>query len=228
MQEINKRVIGVSGYARSGKDTFVKIASNILNKNGYNTKKLAFADGLKSDLDDWLKEKYNVSAWTNDDDEKKLIRPFMVAHGCGKRFQTGGQYWIDKVNQSLSTDNSNNTIYFISDVRFDNEAKWLHENWDGYLVHLKRYSCYTSVLDGKSTNKVLHRSYDDAPNEEELKQDPLVLSQADYKLELENVIEREKRLGNIITLDNLMDNSYLVEEITRCLTKCPFLNIQIT
>lgn len=234
---INKTlVIGVGGYARSGKDTFVNVASKILNQNGYNTQVCSFAAALKDDLDGWLKEKYGISAWTTDDEEKKLIRPFLVAHGCGKRIQTQGKYWVDKVNAQIENSPSyvksdSNHVIFISDVRFENEAKWLHNNWNGWLVHIKKYREYFSespiVVDGVARNDLPIRAYDSAPNDEEFKQDPLVVALADYKLELENVIEREKRNGNIITPESLTDNSYLIEEITKCLSKCPFLNIQV-
>ena len=85
------KLIGVGGYARAGKDMFVKIASKILSDNGYKTKKFAFADELKHDLDPWLCEKYGISAWTTNDAEKALIRPILVAHGCAKRNQTQGK-----------------------------------------------------------------------------------------------------------------------------------------
>ena len=44
---------------------------------------------------------------------------------------------------------------------------------------------------------------------------------------LENVIQREQRINGIkITTDDLIDNTYLNEEIKLCLTKCPFLTIK--
>src|SRR4051812_39499525 len=111
------KIIGVGGYARSGKDTFVKIASKILSQNGYTSSKLAFADALKKDFESFIKEKYNIDVWTDDNAEKSLIRPLLVAHGCGKRNQTKGNYWIDKVNDQLnelSNNTPDNHIYFLS------------------------------------------------------------------------------------------------------------------
>lgn len=220
----------MAGYARSGKDTFVKVASKILKKNGYTTSTLSFARGLKDDLDPWLKDKYGISAWTEDTVEKHLIRPFLVAHGCGKRIQTEGKYWIDKVEEQIQNgitccqEVDEKHVFFISDVRFPNEEKWLHEQWHGWLVHLKKYKL--EPIDWVyGLNKDLYRSYDTAPNEEESKNDPLVMEKADYKLELENVIEREARNGNIIIVEDLVDCNYLNEEIMLCLLKCPFLTL---
>ena len=228
-------VIGVAGYARSGKDTFVKIASKILKQNGYTTSVLSFARGLKDDLDPWLKDKYGISAWTEDTAEKQLIRPFLVAHGCGKRIQTEGKYWIDKVDEMIRFTNSheykdgNNHVYFVSDVRFPNEEKWLHKKWKGWLVHLRKYNVHFSespiFVDGISRNDLPIKTYDSAPNEEEAKNDPLVMAKADFKLELEEVITREKAKGNIITVDDLTDDIYLNKEIRACLMNCPFLKL---
>ena len=227
------KIIGVSGFARSGKDTFVKIASNILNYNGYTTQKFAFADGLKNDLDSWLKDKYGISSWTDNDEEKKLIRPFMVAHGCGKRIQTQGQYWIDKVElqiKNFSKSVKSNHVFFISDVRFPNEASWIHTCDNSWLVHLKKYNYHYSdssiFVDGKSRNDLPIKIFDVAPNDEEAKNDPLVESKADFNLELKNVIEDGKQHNNIISVESLTDNTYLIEEIKKCLTHCPFLNIK--
>jgi hypothetical protein len=220
-------VIGVAGFARAGKDTFVKVASKILKKNGYTTSTLSFARGLKDDLEPWLIEKYGISAWTEDAVEKQLIRPFMVAHGCGKRIQTEGKYWIDKVDEQIRNgitcckEVDEKHVFFISDVRFPNEEKWLHESWSGWLVHLRKYKM-DNIRDGTADRG---RMYDKAPNEEESKNDPLVMAKADFKLELENVIAREKAKGNIITVDDLVDCSYLNEEIMLCLLKCPFLTL---
>ena len=66
--------------------------------------------------------------------------------------------------------------------------------------------------------EVEHKVYDDAPNEEEEKNDPICARKADYCLEMENAIERELRLtGNKITVESLIDNTYLNGEIMKCI-----------
>lgn len=213
---INIKLIGVGGFARSGKDLFVKIASKILKEQGYSSKKLAFADALKNDLDSWLLEKYGISAWTVNDDEKKLIRPLMVAHGCCKRTQTNGKYWVEKIDLqiiNLINQCDDKTVFFVSDVRFENEAEWIH-SWGGWVVHLKKYDC---IKDFMSFPEYV---YSPAPNEEEEKNDPLLQKKCDFFLELENVSSNKK-----LTDNELLDNVYLNNEIGKCLTKCPFLTI---
>ena len=238
-------IIGIGGLARSGKDIFVKIAKKILKENGYSCIKLAFADALKEEIDPFLREQYNISAWTDDNQEKQLIRPYLVAHGCGKRIISNGRYWVDKIDQAIESIHFNEDVIFISDCRFPNEADWLHEKWGGWLVHLKKYSVRMDVDHGKlspnesqfysdypnlATNNIPKKEikiYDQAPNAEEASNDPLCEQKSDYRLELENCIERERRLtGNKISTESLMDYSYLVNEIIACLTKCPFLTIQ--
>lgn len=227
-------VIGVGGFARSGKDTFVKIAKKILKEHGYSSIRLAFADALKEEIDPFLKEYYGISAWTEDTDEKKVIRPLLVAHGCQKRIQNP-TYWIDKLDQAIETIHYGEDVIFVSDCRFPNEVDWVHDwiklRWSGWFVHVKKYSIKSGMqydsFTGKGTGNREWRQYDEAPNGEERHNDPLCQENADYKLEMENTIERELRLtGNKITVDSLVDNTYLNEEIRLCLQKCPFLNIK--
>ena len=218
-------VIGVGGFARSGKDTFVKIAKKILKENGYSSIKLAFADALREEIDHFLIENYGISAWTDDTEEKTIIRPFLVAHGCGKRSQSNGTYWVNKINEAIENIHFTEDVVFISDCRFPNEVDWVHNKWNGWFVHLKKYL----VSDLNSFGGEVYygeKLYDPPPNEEESIQDPICEAKADYKLELENAIEREKRLsGNTITPESLIDNTYLNEEIRLCLMKCPLLSL---
>lgn len=222
----NPIVIGVGGFARSGKDTFVKISKQVLKEHGFSSIKLAFADELKEEIDPFLKENYGISAWTDDTEEKRIIRPFLVAHGCGKRQQTNGAYWVDKIDKLIENVHFNEDVIFISDCRFPNEVKWVHDKWNGWFVHLSKYSVLSGMqydsFTGKETGVRTWEQFDEAPNEEEAENDPICEKLADYNLKLENAIEREKRLhGNIITPESLINNSYLVEEITKCLSTYP-------
>jgi hypothetical protein len=215
-------IIGVGGFARSGKDTFVGIAKKILAKNGYSSHKVSFADALKQDLEGWLLEKYNISVWTSNDEEKALIRPFLVAHGCGKRIQTQGKYWVDKVDEQIrdfctreSKDKYSQHVFFVSDVRFRNEANWLHENWAGELVHLKRWS-YKDVRDGYG-DTVSTKTFDAAPNEEEKVQDPLVIEVADQNVEWES-----KRK---LTTEEAMEDPYLQGVVLDVLNRTKYFRL---
>lgn len=231
MRESNKPVlIGIGGFAQSGKDTFVKIAKKQLKEHGYSSIRLAFADALKEELDPFTTKQYGISSWTNDIEEKKLIRRAMVSHGCIMRDINPG-YWINKIDRLIENVHFNEDVIFISDCRFPNEVDWVHEKWGGWFVHLSKYSVKSGMqydsFTGEQTENREWKQYDDAPNEEEAKNDPMCAQKADYRLEMENAIERELRLtGNKITVESLIDNTYLNKEISVCLSKCPFLMLK--
>lgn len=217
-------VIGVGGFARAGKDTFVKIARNILEKNGYKTRRFAFADALKDEMNPFVEKYYGINVWTDKTSEKAIIRPLMVAHGCGKRVQTEGKYWVDKIDEAIR--NYDGDVAFISDCRFPNEVEWVQKSWGGWFVHLRKYSVLSGMqydsFTGKETGIQTWKQFDEAPNEEEAKNDPICEKNANYRLELESIIDRELRLtGNKITTEAIADNTYLNEEIKLCLTNCP-------
>jgi hypothetical protein len=190
------KVIGVSGFAQSGKDTFVKISIDILKKNGYTPMRVAFADMLKDEVESMLqKNDFKATVKTDDSAAKTLIRPLLVWWGCQRRHETeGGLYWVNEVDKQLQ-DIINDTqsggastermVVLVSDVRFPNEAKWVHEKWNGSIIHLKKYSIgkERKVLGGDWEDV---KYYDKAPNEEESKQDPLVEAQSDVKTEWES------------------------------------------
>ena len=90
-------IFGIAAFARSGKDTFAKILKNISKeKYGLDSEIISFANALKKALDPWLIEEFGISAFTQDEHEKKIIRPILVAWGEAKR-QINPNYWISKV-----------------------------------------------------------------------------------------------------------------------------------
>ncbi len=232
-------IIGVGGLAMSGKDTFVKISRKILKEHGYSSIRLAFADALKEELDPFTTKYYGISSRTNDTKEKSLIRRAMVSHGCIMRDITS-TYWIDKVDAAIENIHCGEDVIFVSDCRFPNEVDWIHNKWGGWFVHVRRYSVKKAYPTNQLTFQIdTSRTFDAhvldqdnieldvPPNEEERKNDIPCYQKADYKLQMENTIERVQRLDGIkIKPDDLIDNTYLNEEIRLCLQKCPFLNIK--
>lgn len=193
-------VIGISGFARSGKDTVVGIAIDILKANGYRPMRVAFADKLKDEVETMLKtNRYKATVKTDDSVFKSMVRPLMVWWGCQRRYESdGGMYWVNEVDNQLSEicvdylkhgESHENVVVLCSDVRFPNEAKWVHEKWNGSIIHLKRYSLDSVCVVGADVPELILKSYkiyDPAPNEEEAKQDPLVEAVSDVKAEWEN------------------------------------------
>lgn len=239
------KVIGIAGYARAGKDTFVAIAKNILKKNGYSAERKAFADKLKDEVQSMLdayKFKYDIRSENPDDKAKN--RPLLVWWGCARRYLCpDGMYWVDTLDKELEDifagymQNSQSTervVILVSDVRFPNESAWVHNDWKGWVVHLRRYKMmpYIDTLSG-DTRDIYERSgfgdeaeqkptqvFDPAPNEEEAKQDPLVRAQADYLLDWES--------KGIPTGSDATQDPYLQSKVLETLNASKFFNGTLT
>lgn len=130
------KLIGISGFARSGKDT----AAAALVRNGWTRK--AFADALKRDAGLALRGSliaggYNppqdeVAPWFADPALKESFRPFLVEYGRAMR-RLFPDYWIARLDLELRPD----TCYVITDVRYANEAAWIRGR-GGRVVEIVR------------------------------------------------------------------------------------------
>ena len=68
-------IIGISGVARSGKDTLANNFVKIFKHLGIKAKRYAFADELKREVKPFLKKHSGLDSFTQDDEVKKMIRP---------------------------------------------------------------------------------------------------------------------------------------------------------
>lgn len=152
-------MIGISGLARAGKDTLAKNLAYIINSElGLQVKVLSFADRIKWQMRDVIFDNYNISAYTEDTEEKQIIRDILVSHGETMKKIYGETIWADLIIEDIK--NSKDKFFpIISDVRFDFEAKRVKEN-DGLVVHISKIG-------------------NEPPNEIEAKNDPLVQKVAD-------------------------------------------------
>lgn len=125
-------MIGISGYARSGKDTFGEALKNILNKYGIKAKTYALATQLKFDISFLTEGDFNISAFTKDNEEKKIIRPLLVGYGEAWR-KANPDHWIEILDSSLEP----RVLPIITDIRYENEADYVLEN-QGFLLNLSR------------------------------------------------------------------------------------------
>lgn len=212
-------MIALAGLAFAGKDTFVGIAKNILLKNDYIPIRIAFADELKTDIIPFIKEKYGIEVLTASVEEKKMIRPLLVAHGCCKRAQTNGKYWVDKLDDRVKDYIASNLyrpvnkiVFLCSDVRFANEVEWCQKSWNGIVIHLKRWS-YQEIRNGLGDFDTV-KVYDSPPNKEEIENDPIIQKMADYHVEWENAKKmtqeeaiKDPKLQEIV-LDTLNSTKY--------------------
>lgn len=132
------RIVGLCGYARSGKDT----AALGLVSRGW--KRAAFADALKKDVFTALAKSYSEEhpwavapelpseRWLKDPERKEGLRPLLVEYGRAMRKISSG-HWIARLDKALNPRGD----YVITDVRYFNEVKWVRDN-GGVVVLVDR------------------------------------------------------------------------------------------
>lgn len=130
-------LIGITGYARSGKDTLYERSKLLLEKEGKKACRFAFADALKEECDDFLKNNTGISAFTEDSKEKEIIRPFLVTYGTEIRRKLDENCWLKKIQEGVVDQLNKGYYVFVTDVRFKNEAKWVSIN-GGIITHVSR------------------------------------------------------------------------------------------
>ena len=165
-------IIGLGGLARSGKDTFYDYTSLFFKEKGVSVKRFAFADELKKEVDSFCVDSYGISAFTDDEKEKEIIRPILVAHGMIRREASEGLYWINKIKNEIKENSYAGKISVITDVRFENEIKEIN-SMGGKSIHITR------------ENNI-------APNQEETENDPKVKSLSLYSFTWEDFNRKDE------------------------------------
>lgn len=119
-------IIGLSGYARSGKDT---VAGMLMGIHGY--ERAAFADNIRKLLfamdplimhdskDFRLQDIVESKGWEDAKTQHPEVRRLLQDLGVGARNLFGDDFWIYQVLQDLHPSDK----IVISDVRFKNEAE---------------------------------------------------------------------------------------------------------
>ena len=134
-------MIGLTGVARSGKDTFYSILNKYLEEKNIKSQRIALADILKKELNDFTKEKFKIDLNKCEGNEKELIRPLMVAYGKCRRMQSEGKYWTSLVDPKIKEFKKDYILPIITDVRYieykDDEYSWLKSH-NGILIHISR------------------------------------------------------------------------------------------
>jgi hypothetical protein len=136
-------IIGLTGYAQSGKDTVAKI---LVDQYGYT--RIAFADKIRDFLyetnpmyDSIAGEPLFVKARVDRDGWEKAkqspqIRRLLQTSGVAARKIFGDDFWV---NQSLSGLNLfGEANYVITDVRFENEADAIKKYDSSQMWRIKR------------------------------------------------------------------------------------------
>lgn len=152
-------MIGIGGLARAGKDTLAKHLSDIISKNmDVEVKILSFADQIKWQVKDICNDNYGISPYTENTEEKKIIRDILVCHGETMKRLHGETIWADLIINKIKK--SKEKIFpIIPDVRFDYEVATVQKE-SGAVIHISKIG-----------NK--------PPNDTEAKNDPLVQKTSD-------------------------------------------------
>ncbi len=186
----NPTVIGLCGNARAGKDTFFNVSRDLLNKRKVSTERFAFADALKEESDKFLISNLGISAFTEDAKEKELIRPFLVTYGTHLRRKLNPDCWINKIAPDVLGAMVQDRIPVITDVRFGNEADWVH-SLGGVMIYIERKGF------GPANN-------DEAENE------PILIKKSNTIVRWETLGDNIEEYTSIVekTLNNIFKNEY--------------------
>lgn len=119
-------IIGLTGYAQSGKDTAAKILSD-----NYGFERVAFADKIREFLyninpmvgGEPLQVKVDVEGWDKAKQHPELRRLLQVT-GVSARKLFGSEFWVNQTMRHFAL----HERVVVTDVRFTNEANWLKTN----------------------------------------------------------------------------------------------------
>jgi hypothetical protein len=151
--DLEKKIIGIGGNARSGKDTLANNLVSILAELNIKAEKVSFANALRQSVDDFLLRELGISAFTEDKKEKDIIRPFLVFWGTDIMRGRDEDVWVKRLQSSLKEDQVN----IISDLRFTNELDWIQNN-NGVSVMLSRPNANPANKYEEEENKKLRQS----------------------------------------------------------------------
>lgn len=162
----HKTVIGLTGVAGSGKDTFFDILKNDFI---HSFERFALADSLKNTLREDLKQRFGIDILTCSREDKNKIRDHVVYFAKQKRIETNGKFWTDILEKQIS--NSTATHICITDIRHnfydEDEVFWLKNRLGGKLINIELYDQFSGETQP-------------FPNDEEKFNYPLCKSAADY------------------------------------------------
>jgi len=152
---LDYKIIGIGGNARSGKDTLGSYFVKILADQGIKAKTYSFANELKKSVDDFLIREIGISALTEDEGEKKIIRPFLVFWGTDIMRKINDNVWVEKIEPLMYDSHVN----IITDLRFINELNWIKEH-KGLSVLIKREGIEPANEYEKTNNEKISQEVD--------------------------------------------------------------------
>jgi len=158
-------IIGLTGYAQSGKDT----VANILVEN-YGYQRIAFADPIRDllyETNPMLKEGYRVQGlvdvygWDRVKVDYPEARDLLQRLGVGARKTFGDMFWVNQALKGVYPEGD----FVITDVRFPNEAKAIRLHEGSQIWRIKRTGfdavnahVSESAMDGEKVDQIFLNS----------------------------------------------------------------------
>lgn len=134
VRENRMLVIGLTGRARSGKDTFGRMLATACRERGLRVVRRAYAWALKWEVAHAVGTRPEVV-----EDRKDLFRPMLQWWGTEFRRGQHADYWIERLNRRLQTDAAQGMdVAIITDLRFKNEAESLRKDWGALVWRVHR------------------------------------------------------------------------------------------
>ena len=128
----DKKIIGIAGLARSGKNTVADIITDDVH-----ALQIAFADQIKN----MLRSGLGISLADLHIGDKNIVSPVYgvtVRHmmqtlgtDWGRKY-IGEDVWVKALERDVMT--SFSTSFIVTDVRYENEAEWVRKH--GKLIHV--------------------------------------------------------------------------------------------
>lgn len=193
-------IIGISGPARSGKDTLADLIIEILEANNVKCVKTSFAKQLKLECRDFLQSTIGIDSFTEKDEEKKIIRPFLVTWGTHVRRKLDPDVWVKSVASSVK----DNYVTIVTDVRFKNEFDWIKEN-GGFSIFLDR---------ALSSGDLVPNA-----NADEEENNPFLKENCDYSLVWKTVNDNEKEWLSFVAYE-VLEQAIPKETLTSWIQTC--------
>lgn len=168
-----KTYIGISGCARAGKNLLASLLIDEFKKTyALEAKQYALASQLKEDCKEFIASKLGMDVYSENTEDKKQFREFLVWYGGVMRKRTQGRYWTEKLASIMEKDDTA-SIIIVTDIRYDiydrDEVFWIKNELNGQLVHLSRRDDQGNII-------ALPANQDEAHN------DPLIQNKADFKV----------------------------------------------
>jgi len=155
-----KIVIGLSGHATCGKDSFCELSIPYLYDKGYSSKRVALADELKKDLNHFLIEKVGISAFTKDPKQKQLLRSFLVAYGTDIMRAIDPDVWLKRMDKNIQALFTFGGIPIITDIRYVNEFDWFADKYEFHSIYIQRKGVRAANSEEVKNNPILKEKCD--------------------------------------------------------------------